>query len=1087
LLAPSNPTFGTRRGNLPHLDAWIRPSPSWGGEAVASTRKEGILSGILEHCQTFAEKDLLYYLISCWEGDMPRICPACGQKYDEKVQVCPKDQCPTVFVSAEEALVGKVIDGRFTLRALLGVGGMGAVYKAHQHSMDREVALKVLRPDLARSEQEVLRFFREARAASKLSHPNIITVFDFGQSEDGLLYMVMELLQGKPLSRILLEEGAFPWERATNIIFQTLDALAHAHSQGILHRDLKPDNIFLVQGEGRKDLVKVLDFGIAKVMGAQTQTLTGEGMVVGTPAYMSPEQAMGEELDQRSDLYSLGTIFFETLTGKKPFEAESPIGVLYKKVHEEPPKIKDVAPGVHIPPAIEDIIREMLRPRPGMRPKSAIEVKERLQLTTQRCVSTGLEQPLSSVPLEKKRVTQSMPALSEALGKAESAPVKPVPAKSFFVLSVVALCCVMASGLHWALSLPTTEKIQDEPSDIPEDTLLLPREIEEQTHLLLQTLATKPSTATLLEHLAKTCEAQTRYKVRNLFVVGAVLRDRLDEIKATLLPRDASLVANYLGCICPDCPEIQRTIASLQMSRGAQGFQSAFKAYWRSFSPFSSPKNFAWAVSSWGLFLLLTSLCLFLFFTGSAFLRHYPEIEHGFRHAVSLDPDMVGKKQDLLATVSIIAFLGAIVFLPFSAGLGLFFSCLLLCLVLAPFISAGEAVLLGFVALFAAGSPIYARLAGLPLGVENAIGQKAWQCLNGDCRASYFRDLKDHIAHHFEKVLLVAFSAPVLRVGMDNPKLLDEAEGVLSSMQERPDLLLAHLRLMKGVSDTVGGEVNAGYLLSAEDIYLSIAKQERPPDDAFVGLALVQAGLKKRDALKSTIETMAKLGISDEVAKVQALQLELEKEEIGLDTLKHAISEMLKPPNVPDLQLYTSGLELWSLPVVFPGKGIFLGRLPVDSTYLPCLVVFVCLLPLVKVVSRRYPIPSRCVKCSEVTCKKCNIAFSGIDLCPTCLLARVRPTFVSKGDARQLRQSSRARMSAFYLLVPGVLQTLLGKEIRGVLCSFIFLAGLVGIFETRKILPADAQLAGVWAMLKGVFLLLIAYGWTLHDYLGERK
>ena len=1018
---------------------------------------------------------------------MPKICPACGQKYDEKVQICPKDQCPTVFVSAEEALVGKVIDGRFTLRALLGVGGMGAVYKAHQHSMDREVALKVLRPDLARSEQEVLRFFREARAASKLSHPNIITVFDFGQSEDGLLYMVMELLQGKPLSRLLLEEGPFPWERATDVMLQTLDALAHAHSQGILHRDLKPDNIFLVQGEGKKDLVKVLDFGIAKVMGAQTETLTSEGMVVGTPAYMSPEQAMGEELDQRSDLYSLATIFFEVLTGRKPFEAESPIGVLYKKIHEEPPKIKDVAPGVHVPSAIEDIIRELLKPRPEMRPKSAIEVKERLQNVRQSRTTTRLEPSLSPVVTEKKHFTQSMPALSEALGKAESAPHAPAPVKSFFVLSVVAFCCVVASGLYGALSLQPAQKIQDESSAIPEDILLLPREIEEQSHLLLQTLTAKPSTETLLENLARMCDTQTRYKVRNLFVVGAVLKDKIDELMATLLPRDASLVANYLDCICPDCPEIQKTIASLQIGRGVQGFPSALKAYWRSFSPFSSFKNFVLAVSSWGLFLLMTSLLLFLFLTAFVFVRHYPEIEHGFFHALSIEPSQPVNKQKFLVTISITAFVLAIALLPFSAGLGLLLSCLLLSLIVAPFVTASEAILLGFVALFAAGAPIYARLAGLPLGVENAIGQKAWLCLNGECRKNYFRDLKESISKRPDKDLLAAFYATVLTVGMERPELLNEAEDVLSSMQEKPNLWLAHLRLIKGVSDTVAGEVNAGYLLSAEEIYLSISKQENPPDDALVGLALVQVALKKRDTLKSTLEAMAKRGLTNEVAKVQALQGNLEKETLDLENLRHAIPDMLSPAKTSSSNLYAKGLDFWGLPVVFPEKGMFIGHLPVDSTYILCLVVLVILLPLVKVLSTRYPVPSRCMKCRQVSCKKCNIAFSGMDLCPTCLRKKLTPAFLSVDEARRSVESREKRVSVFSLLVPGLFQILNGSLAKAMLCSLLFLSGLVVLFGPPNTLFEASGAGYFWALLKGVLLLLIAYGWTLRDYFGERE
>lgn len=1017
---------------------------------------------------------------------MPRICPACGQKYDDKVEVCPKDQCPTVFVSPQEALIGKVLDGRFTLRALLGVGGMGAVYRAHQHSMDRDVAVKVLRSDLARSEQEVLRFFREARAASKLSHPNIITVFDFGQSEDGLLYMVMELLQGKPLSKLLLETGPLPLERAINIILQTLDALAHAHSVGILHRDLKPDNIFLVQGEGKNEIVKVLDFGIAKVMGTESQTLTSEGMVVGTPAYMSPEQAMGQELDQRSDLYSLGTIFFEMLTGRKPFEGDSPISILYRKVNEEPPRIRDVAPKADVPPEVEKLIRDLLKPRPEMRPKSASEVKERLEQIKGGSIRAQVEPPMPSIAREQRRITHVMPALLEAPSTAEKGIVKSIPVISFFAASICAFFFVVFNGVYWSSGLARSETSHIKLPPVIPDTPLLPDELQQSVRLTIQAVTTTSSAESMLEHLAKTCDIQTRYGIRNIFALASVLQERVDEIKGTLLPRDAALIANYLDCVCPDCPEIQRTVASLHIIRGVKGLPSAFEAYWRSFSPFSNPKNFARAISSWGFFLLLTSLCLFLVFTTFMFLRHYPEVEHAFRHALSFEVSG-SMRYDLLARLSIFAFIGAVVFVPFSAGFGLFLSSLVACLLLVPFASVGETILLGFLALLAAGAPIYSRLAGAPLSAVDTVGEKAWHCMYGTCRPSYLRDLKDYITHNLDKNVLAAFSAPVLRVGMDKRELLDEAENALSSLLERPNLLLAHIGLMKGVSDTVGGEVNAGYLLSAEEMYLAIIKQEHPPDEAFVGLAFTQMALKKRGPLKSTIETMTRRGLTNQVAKIQALQLEMEKDESTFGTMKKAIAEMLSPPKVPAIQFYLTGLDIWRFPIIFPGKRVFLGRVPVDFTQFLFAAVFLILVPLVKVVSTRYPIPTRCTNCNHISCKACNLAFSGIDLCPTCLLSRVAPPFVPKEAARRYKQVSKVRLRSLLLLVPGAPQALGGSPAEGAFCSFLFLGGIIVIFVIRNILPDEAPASTFWTMVKGAFLVVVAYGWTLRDYFGEKE
>ncbi len=272
-------------------------------------------------------------------------------------------------------LVGRVLAGRYKLIKLIGQGGMGSVFQGHDQQMsNRVVAIKILASHLVADEKQVARFEQEARAANQLRHPNTISVIDFGQS-DGLIYMVMEYLTGETLTQVL-RKGKVDTQRSLIMIRQVLKSLSEAHSKGIVHRDLKPDNIFVCEIYGEKDFIKVIDFGIAKFLEAGGQELTQAGKMFGTPRYLSPEQAQGLPLSAASDLYSLGVILFEMLSGRPPFVAEDPIAVAIKHVQEPPPAFSDVAPELYVPEELDHLVFKLLAKKSNQRFQSAEEVLE---------------------------------------------------------------------------------------------------------------------------------------------------------------------------------------------------------------------------------------------------------------------------------------------------------------------------------------------------------------------------------------------------------------------------------------------------------------------------------------------------------------------------------------------------------------------------------------------------------------------------------------------------------------------------------------------------------------------------------------
>lgn len=279
-----------------------------------------------------------------------------------------------------EQLVGKpVAAGRFRVTRLLGFGGMGAVYEAIQTNMNRKVALKLIP---THDPTIVARFEREAHTISRLQHPNTITVFDFGQSEDGFLFLSMELLEGVTLTDAI-KRGPMRANRAVHIASQMCRSLAEAHRAGIVHRDIKPDNIILIRVDDDPDVVKVLDFGIAKaVMGEDDVQLTGDGRIIGTPRYMSPEQILADNVDHRSDIYSLGCILFEMLCGAPPFQQSSTTALMISHTQEPPPPFAaQLDPSLisQIPGGLEGVVRKALSKNPNDRHRDCDALREDLE------------------------------------------------------------------------------------------------------------------------------------------------------------------------------------------------------------------------------------------------------------------------------------------------------------------------------------------------------------------------------------------------------------------------------------------------------------------------------------------------------------------------------------------------------------------------------------------------------------------------------------------------------------------------------------------------------------------------------------
>jgi len=396
-----------------------------------------------------------------------KICDKCSSRFSGDARFCPFDGEPLRGAldsdHVADPLLGSVVDGRYEIDSILGEGGMGTVYRARHRVLGRQFALKVLRADLSRDSDLGVRFTREAKAAASISHPNVVQITDFGSLPSGQPYFVMELLVGESVNTVIHKGGPIPAARAVQMLLQIVDALASAHAAGIVHRDLKPDNIFVSTTSSGEELVKVLDFGLAKVAGQSR--LTKAGLVFGTPHYMSPEQASGGVVDERTDLYALGVVMYEMFTGRVPFEADTYMGVLTKHLYVAPTPPSVVLGKPADLGALEQVILRCLEKKPEKRYPSMAALATELK----RVASFGDGGELTIQPAEpaEPRVLHrladelELPSTAEvelALGRGSQAPRLP-PWAAGAAAGVGAAVVVFAI---WAL------RARSAPSSVPE-------------------------------------------------------------------------------------------------------------------------------------------------------------------------------------------------------------------------------------------------------------------------------------------------------------------------------------------------------------------------------------------------------------------------------------------------------------------------------------------------------------------------------------------------------------------------------------------------------------------------------------------
>jgi len=540
-----------------------------------------------------------------------KTCPTCGTEYPVSERFCPKDGSALRSADVHADLVGQVVAERYHVLQKLGEGGMGQVYLAEHVRMARRCAVKVMSPNLTRDPDAVSRFNREAANASRITHPNVAAIYDFGETSDGLIYLAMEFVDGEPLTKLIQRLGALPLARAVNIARQTADALTVAHELGIVHRDLKPDNIMIGRGREGADMVKVVDFGIAKASQNEAQKVTKTGLVVGTPEYMSPEQLAGDKLDGRSDVYSLGLVTFVMLTGKLPFPSETAQEAMLMRLMEKPKTLAEMRPDLTWPPGLQAVFDKVLARDMTQRYAVAAEFGADLVHAAQAAgvavprqspygaVTTAMDAmaagKASTVPATRVAPAVEPPTLPRGPGAPEG-PSAPLPTphrkRTGLMVGISAAALLVAGGTAFVLATnnhspkppvvgkDTTTKVTTPPvgnpptNDTSTTVINKPRQKppvrQDSSHVVTTppTTDTEPSPAALIEHIGSLLLKRTDANANEALTLARRVLPRVTDPtqKAEVLFDRADAFV-----VLKDTAEACRVLTSREMRDAARG------------------------------------------------------------------------------------------------------------------------------------------------------------------------------------------------------------------------------------------------------------------------------------------------------------------------------------------------------------------------------------------------------------------------------------------------------------------------------------------------------------------------------------
>ncbi|HEU4997200.1 MAG TPA: serine/threonine-protein kinase [Gemmatimonadaceae bacterium] len=506
-----------------------------------------------------------------------KICPQCGTEYELDQRFCPKDGSTLKSQGPSNDLVGSVINKSYHVLRKLGEGGMGTVYLAEHVKMGRKSAMKVMNPGTVHDADAISRFNREAANASKISHPNVAAIYDFGETEDGLIFLAMEFIEGPSLTSVIKELGALPPMRAADIARQAADALNVAHDMGIVHRDLKPDNIMLAKNRDGTDLVKVVDFGIAKAANNEAQKVTKTGLVVGTPEYMSPEQLAGDKLDGRSDTYSLALVAFNMLTGRLPFPAETVQESMIMRLTERPKTLGEMLPNTTWPPQAQAVMdkalerdanlryqtsgefgRELFKSVSGMRASAATSVMSAASPPTAHDLNAATR------PIPATRISSRTPPDAPAPVAPSSAPAR---GKTPMIATMAAVAVLAVGGggyyvtkMQNAGAKPTSQTAQLQgkgDTAAPVDTTPLNRPVSAPAATPLDLDATLDSIGKLsdLNSATPATAAQALQRLDALPPRSMMTSDQW--VLASLLRSEANITRGNTGEACKNVRDVQ--------------------------------------------------------------------------------------------------------------------------------------------------------------------------------------------------------------------------------------------------------------------------------------------------------------------------------------------------------------------------------------------------------------------------------------------------------------------------------------------------------------------------------------------------